>query len=252
MSVQLHGLGTALPPHELPQDVVQVRAQEILGPRYPQFQRLLSTFVSAGIERRYSVVPLDWFSTDHGWAERNAAYLEGGTALFIDAARRALEAADWQADQVDCIVTVSSTGVATPTLEARAMSELGFRRDVRRVPVFGLGCAGGVSGLSIAQSLSDASPDERVLLVVVEACTLSFRTDRLQKADIIATVLFGDGAAAACLSGRTPAGQQVTLASRHPDDLARYARHHGMGRGRHRSGRRLRSRDPRFHRRAHG
>lgn len=211
MSVFLHGLGTALPPHVLPQDVVQARAQKILGARYPQFERLLSAFVSAGIERRYSVVPIEWFSSDHGWSERNAAYLEGGTALFIDAAQAALKASGWEANEVDCIVTVSSTGVATPTLEARAMSEMGFRRDMRRVPVFGLGCAGGVSGLSIAQTLSAANPDERVLLVVVEACTLSFRTDRLQKADIIATVLFGDGAAAACLSGRSAKGQQVTL-----------------------------------------
>jgi len=211
MTVHLHGLGTALPPHVLPQDVVQSRATEILGPRYPQFERLTSTFASAGIERRHSVVPLDWFSADHGWAERNAAYLAGGTALFIEAARRALDAAGWRADEVDCIVTVSSTGIATPTLEARAMAEMGFRRDVARVPVFGLGCAGGVCGLSLAQSLAQANPGARVLLVVVETCTLWFRTDRLQKADIIATVLFGDGAAAACLSGRAPGARRVTL-----------------------------------------
>ena len=92
------------------------------------------------------------------------------------------------------------------------MATMGFRTDVRRVPVFGLGCAGGVSGLSVAQSLADARPRDRVLLVVIETCTLSFRTDRLQKADIIATVLFGDGAAAACLSNLLPDGRRITLA----------------------------------------
>ena len=200
MTIFLNGLATALPPHELPQNIVQERAQELLGPKYPQFQRLLSTFVNAGIDRRYSVVPLEWFTEDQGWKARNDAYLEGATTLFVDAARKALAASGWSADEVDCIVTVSSTGVATPTLEARAAATLGFRDDVRRVPVFGLGCAGGVSGISIAQSMASSRPGERVLLVVVEACTLSFRTDRLEKADIIATVLFGDGAAAACLS----------------------------------------------------
>ena len=97
-------------------------------------------------------------------------------------------------------MTVSSTGVATPTLEARAAAEMGFRADLQRVPLFGLGCAGGVTGLAVARRLAAARPGARVLMVAVEACTLSFRSDRLRKADVIATVLFGDGAAAACLS----------------------------------------------------
>lgn len=211
MSVFLHGLATALPPHVLPQDLVQRKAQEILGENYRQFERLLKTFVSAGIDRRYSVVPIDWFESDHGWQARNEAYIAGASELFAQSAALALADAGWSAEEVDCVVTVSSTGIATPTLEARAMDRLGFRADVRRVPVFGLGCAGGVSGLSLAQSLAAARPDDKVLLVVVEACTLWFRTDRLQKADIIATVLFGDGAAAACLSGQRADGRQISL-----------------------------------------
>lgn len=124
MSVFLHGLGTALPPHELPQDVVKHLAEDILGSRYPQSERLQSTFASSGIERRYSVVPQEWFFKDHGWGDRNNAYLEGATALFIQAARRALATSGWAANEVDCIVTVLSTGIATPTLEARAMADV--------------------------------------------------------------------------------------------------------------------------------
>jgi alkylresorcinol/alkylpyrone synthase len=213
MPVFLHALSTALPPHELPQNIVQERAQEILGPRYPQFERLLGTFITAGIERRYSVAPLDWFSEPHGWADRNRRYLSGASAMFIESAERALGKAGWESGEVDIVVTVSSTGVATPTLEALVRTRVGFRDDVIRVPVFGLGCAGGVSGLATAQALSVAHPGAKVLLVVVEACTLSFRTDRLQKADIIATVLFGDGAAAVCLSTAEPDGRRVTLAA---------------------------------------
>lgn len=212
MTTYLNGLATALPPHELPQDLVRQRAHVILGPRYPQFDRLLKTFESSGIERRWSVAPLDWFDDPHGWKARNDLYLTGATALFVEAAEAALAQAGWRGAEVDCIVTVSSTGVATPTLEALAGARMGFRENVMRVPVFGLGCAGGVSGLSLARDLAAARPGAKVLLVVVETCTLSFRSDRLQKADIIATVLFGDGAAAACLSSSpAAAGPAISL-----------------------------------------
>lgn len=206
MPTYLHGLATALPPHCLSQTDVQARAGIIFGGKYPQFQRLSNTFATAGIAQRHSVVPIDWFSDDHGWTDRNAAFMTGAKALFIDAAQRALEDAGWQSADVDCVVSVCSTGIATPSLEAQAFGNMGFREDIMRVPVFGLGCAGGVSGLATAQAIAAGRPGMRVLLVVVETCSLSFRADRLQKADIIAAVLFGDGAAAACISTTPPQG----------------------------------------------
>ncbi len=200
------------------------RAEVLFADRYPHFDRLAKSFETAGIDSRYSVVPIDWFSRDHGWADRNTAFMSGATALFADAARASLDEAGWSGSDVDCVVTVCSTGIATPSLEAQAFGEMGFREDVMRVPLFGLGCAGGVSGLSVAQSLAAARPGAKVLLVVVETCSLSFRSDRLQKADIIATVLFGDGAAAACLCMTAPeAAGRVTLDPGHqklwPDTL---------------------------------
>ncbi|CUH26053.1 Alpha-pyrone synthesis polyketide synthase-like Pks11 [Jannaschia seosinensis] len=210
MNVTLQGLATALAPYELPQDLVQERAKTVLGPKYPQFERLLSTFVQSGIERRRSVAPLEWFDDGaHGWAERNRIWHDGCAAMWREAAEGALSDAGWRGDEVDVVITVSTSGLATPTLEAVCHEALGFRPDVMRVPVFGLGCAGGASGLSIAAQLAQGRPGSKVLLVVVEACTPSFRTDRLQKSDIIATVLFGDGAAAACLS--TDGDGAVTL-----------------------------------------
>ena len=212
MQVNLHGLATALPPHVLPQDVVLRNAREILGPRYSHFERLVPAFENSGVEKRHAVEPLEWYRTPHDWKERNDAYLSGALELFEDAATRALVAAGCRADEIDTIVTVSSTGIATPTLEARASLSMGFRRDVRRVPLFGLGCAGGVTGLAMARTLAAARPGSRVLVVCVECCTLSFRSDRLQKADIIATVLFGDGAAAAVLSTDEPASGHAAVA----------------------------------------
>ncbi|MEO1949517.1 type III polyketide synthase [Thioclava sp.] len=224
MSVYLHGLSTALPPHCLAQSEVRKRAEIIFGETYPQFERLSKTFDTAGIDRRYSVVPIDWFSEPHGWADRNAAFMEGAKALFIDAAQAALDTAGWQGSEVDCVVTVCSTGLATPSLEAQVLGEMGFRDDIMRVPIFGLGCAGGVSGLSTAQSIAAGRPGAKVLLVVVETCSLSFRADRMQKADIVAAVLFADGAAAACISSEAPgAGQVISLGQGHqktwPDTL---------------------------------
>ena len=200
-STYLRGIGTAVPPYILRQTEVTQEARRLLGKRYSSFEKLLPAFENAGVDQRYSVVPLDWFAKDHGWTDRGAAYLKGATALFIDAATRALDDAGLTAADVDTVVTVSSTGIATPTLEAQAFRTMGFRRNLRRVPVFGLGCAGGVTGLSVARRLAAADPGSTVLMVAVETCSLSFRMDRMQKADIIATVLFGDGAAAAVISG---------------------------------------------------
>ncbi len=212
MTVFLHGLSSALPPHKLAQSDVRKRARMIFGGRYPQFDRLSNTFGTAGIAQRHSVVPIDWFSEDHGWSDRNPAFKIGAKALFIDAAQHALGDAGWAGCDVDCVITVCSTGIATPSLEAQDFSEMGFREGIMRVPLFGLGYAGSVSGLSVAQAIASGQPGAKVLIVVVETCSLSFRADRLQKADIIAAVLFGDGAVAACISSTTPStGKVVSL-----------------------------------------
>jgi len=147
--VTLLALATAVPPHRLEQTAVAELARRIYVKSFARYPKLADVFVNAGIERRYSVQPLQWFEAPHDWSERNDAYLEGASALFVQAAQAALERAGVAARDVDVIVTVSSTGIATPSLEARVGADLGFRPTAARVPVFGLGCAGGVSGLSI-------------------------------------------------------------------------------------------------------
>jgi alkylresorcinol/alkylpyrone synthase len=120
--------------------------------------------------------------------------------LFAAAAGAALDRAGLQADAIDGIVFASTTGIATPSIEARMAPALGFRRDVRRVPMFGLGCAGGISGLATAARLAVAEPGSRWLFVTVETCSISIRLDSDDPAAIVATALFGDGAAAAIVS----------------------------------------------------
>ena len=122
--------------------------------------------------------------------------------LLVNAAERALKRAGCAAEDIDLIVTVSTSGISTPSLDARLVNRLAFRHDVQRLPVFGLGCAGGVLGLSRAAALARANPDARVLFLVVELCGLTFRPRDLSKSNIIATALFGDGAAAVVLGCR--------------------------------------------------
>jgi alkylresorcinol/alkylpyrone synthase len=194
--VALLSLATAVPSNVFPQTEVARRASLHFGGRYADFERMAQVFASAGIERRYGIMPVDWYGVAHDWPERTAAYTQGATALFIAAADKAIRAAGLNAADIDTIVTVSSTGIATPSLEARAAQSMDFRLDVARVPVFGLGCAGGVTGLGVAAKLARAAPGSNVLFVAVEACTLAVRLDQMSKANIVATALFGDGAAA--------------------------------------------------------
>ncbi len=197
--VALLSLATAVPDHVLEQAEVAAFARRIYGDAFDRFPKLADVFTNAGIERRYSVRPLEWFDSPHDWPQRTQAYLDGAGDLFVAAATRALDAAGLKARDVDVVVTVSSTGIATPSLDARMAKRMGFGSDIMRVPVFGLGCAGGVSGLAIGARLARAAPGENVLVVVVELCTLAFRGDRGVKADVISSALFGDGAAAVVL-----------------------------------------------------
>lgn len=206
-AVRLAGLATALPPYRYDQDQIKAFAADMFGADCRDFVMLQAAFENAGIDRRHAVRPLDWYRQPLGWRLRNEAFTEAAQELLVDAGRRALAQAGIAGAAIDTVVTVSSTGLATPTLEARLAPALGLRADVQRVPVFGLGCAGGVTGLALAARLARATPGGHVLLLCVETCTLAFRADRGQRADIIASILFGDGAAAACL---TPANGNAT------------------------------------------
>jgi len=219
--VGLLSLATASPPYELPQADVIDAARRLLAPRFPQFERMAAVFESAGIRTRQSAVPLEWFFEPKGWPERAAAYMAAAVPLYEAAARAALDAASLRGCDIDQIVTVSSTGIATPSLEAHCLTSLGLRTDVARAPVFGLGCAGGVTGLSLAARLAAAEPGSRVLFVCLELCTLSFRMEEPTKADIVATALFGDGAAACVLQSGEGGFASVVSAAEHtwPDTL---------------------------------
>jgi alkylresorcinol/alkylpyrone synthase len=199
---RLLSLATAVPPFALGQAEVAERARRLFAESAAtDLDRLMPVFAHAGIERRYSCVPIDWYEAPHGWSDRNALYLEHAVQLIEEAARKALALARLAPRDIDAVVAVSSTGIATPSLDAVLIGRLGLAPEVKRLPLFGLGCAGGVIGLARAADLARAQPGSRVLLVVVELCALSFRKADTSKSNVVATALFGDGAAAAVVAG---------------------------------------------------
>jgi alkylresorcinol/alkylpyrone synthase len=212
-AAHLFSLATAVPPHRLDQGDV-IRRVEALFDGAPALERLLPVFANSGIRSRYSSVPIEWYDRPHGWAERNRVYIAGALDLLETTTRRLLDQAGIAKDQIDAVVTVSTTGIATPSLDAVLIERIGLRRDVRRLPIFGLGCAGGAIGLARAASQAMAQPGEIVLFLIVELCALSFRRDDWTKSNIVATALFGDGAAGILLSTEG-AGPAIVVTGEH-------------------------------------
>ncbi len=219
---RIHAVAAAVPPYRFSQEDVARRAAGLFDGSFNNLERLMPVYANAAIETRYSCVPLDWYMANHGFAERNSLYLEHATDLLERAATDCLDKAGLAPADIDTLVTVSTTGIATPSLDALLMERLPFRRDTQRLPIFGLGCAGGVLGLGRAAALARATPGSRVLFLVVELCALTFRRGDRSASNIIATALFGDGAAAAVLSSDHAAtGPAITAWGEHtwPDSL---------------------------------
>jgi alkylresorcinol/alkylpyrone synthase len=211
---------TAVPPFALGQTDVMRRIELALGPRSREIVRLLPMFGNTGIERRYSCVPIEWYEELHEWPERNQVYLDSSIELLESATRGVLERAGKSAQEIDAVVVVSTTGIATPSLDALLMERMNLRRNVQRLPIFGLGCAGGAIGLARAAAIARTNPEALVLFLVVELCALCFRRDDFSKSNIVATALFGDGAAAALISSSGP-GAKIVAAGEYtwPDSL---------------------------------
>ncbi len=202
-TAHLVSLATAVPGFGLAQDEVARRAGELFAPMVSDFTRLIPIYRNAEIEQRQSCVPIDWYSQPHTFGERNDLFLSNAADLLTEAGEKALATAGMPAREIDTVITICSTGIATPSLDARLIGRLGLRSDVQRLPVFGFGCAGGVLGLSRAAAMAKARPQSTVLLLAVELCGLTFRAQDRSKSNIVATALFGDGAAAAVISSRS-------------------------------------------------
>lgn len=196
-------LGLATTEGPFPAAQVDVRAQTLSMFEGADFDalELSSVFENAAIARRTFAWPLERFAERPGVAERAARFSSLAPVMLADAARRAADASLRR--RITHVVTVCSSGIATPTLECLIASELEIPASARRVPVFGLGCAGGAAGLAIARDLASSSTDACVLLLVIELTSLTLITDDASRRNFVACALFGDGAAAAVIGAPT-------------------------------------------------
>lgn len=163
--------------------------------------RLSDVFENANIDRRYFSKPLEWWGEERSFEQKNRAYIDSALKLGEQACRKCLENAAVKASDVDHIIFINTTGLATPSIDARLLNLLDFKSDIRRTPIWGLGCAGGAAALSQAHHYLLGHPDQRVLIYAVELCGLTFQQNDLSKSNFVATALFGEGASAVLLSG---------------------------------------------------
>jgi alkylresorcinol/alkylpyrone synthase len=192
----LLSVATAVPKHRLAQGEVAAIAPRLFDRRKSDIDRLMPVFDNAGIATRNSCVPIDWYLQPHGWRERNQLYLDNAVELLTEAAENALAEAGRTAKDIAAVVVVSTTGIATPSLDALLLNRLNLPSNILRLPIFGLGCAGGVLGLGHAVALARSLDHGDVLFLAVELCALTFRQGDLSKSNIVAAALFGDGASA--------------------------------------------------------
>ncbi len=218
---RLRSLATAVPAIVLDQADVETLGRRIFAGRGDAFERMRPIYGNAGIEKRHSCVDLDWYMQEHSWRERSTLYIENARKLMRQAAEECLDQAGLVPDDIGGIAVVSTTGVATPSLDALLIEDMALRRDISRLPVFGLGCAGGVIGLNRVAELARGQPDKKWLFIVVELCGLTFRRADLSNSNIVATALFGDGAAAMVIDSETDTGPAIICGGEHtwPDSL---------------------------------
>ncbi|MGH7123480.1 MAG: type III polyketide synthase, partial [Stellaceae bacterium] len=163
----MRGITTVVPPNVMGQGDVAAGVRALFADmRDDRVERLMPVYANTGIERRHACVPMEWHRGLHGWRERSEIYLDSATTLLEQAAVNCLAKAGLEARDVDAIVVVSTSGIATPTLDALLINRLGLRSEVKRLPIFGFGCAGGVLGLSRAADLARLDPDGNVLFLV--------------------------------------------------------------------------------------
>lgn len=213
---RLLSLATAVPEHRLERRSVEAFATRVFDPERSEIGRLLPAFGNAGIAERRSALPLERLAAPRGWRQRHADFLETAPPLAERALLACLAQAGLAAEAVDALVVTCTTGFTVPSLDALLMQRLPFRADLQRLPVFGLGCAGGALGLARAAALAQAQPGSRVLLLSLELCTQTFRPNDGSNSNIIACALFADGAAAALLSTEPAAGEAAAPASAGP------------------------------------
>ncbi len=203
----LASVGTALGAHTYPQPVITAAFGALVVPD-PERRGLLERLhAAAGVRTRHLALPLEAYPALDGFTAANEAFVAVALELSEQAVRRALAAAGVRPSDVDLVVSTTVTGVAAPSIDARLVPRLGLREDVKRVPLFGLGCVGGAAGVARVHDHLVGHPDDVAVLLSVELCSLTVQRDDDSTANLVASGLFGDGAAAVVMLGASRAAR---------------------------------------------
>lgn len=215
-------VSTFSPPNSLNQDVATEFSRELFSENFNDIDRLLKVFSNGEIMERQFAVPLSWFEKDHSLQERNDLYIELASEYGASAVASCLHntyflSSPIDVSFIDAIIVVSSSGIATPSLDAIIMNKLNFSANTKRIPLWGLGCAGGASGIARGYDFCKAYPKANVLVVCIELCSLTFQKNDLSKSNLIGTSLFADGTACALIIGDESSLKDVTKSQLLPE-----------------------------------
>lgn len=204
----IFSVGRALPPHTADQEALIEAFRRVWAKENFNLSRVEAFHRAVRVGRRHLALPLDAYEELEGFASRNRVFAEVAVSLGAEAITEALARAGLHPNEVDHLYFATITGLATPSIDARLVNRLGFRSDVKRTPIFGLGCVAGAAGIARASESVRAFPGSRAVLLSVELCSLTLQRDDFSVANLIASGLFGDGAAAVVLGdGAVPRGR---------------------------------------------
>ncbi len=219
--ITIAATATAVPPHVLSRDLVKEYIGRVFQLSGRRLDAILEVIDNSKIDRRYSIFPVDYLIEPRPLAQTSLEYREHAISLAAGVAQEALDRAGLTPIDVDLFITVSCTGVMIPSVDAYVAQQMGFRPNVRRLPITELGCAAGAAGLTRAWEYVQAYPTATVLLIAVELPSLTFQRKDFSQANLISAVLFGDGAAAAVITGRETRGPAILASESYlfPDSI---------------------------------
>lgn len=218
-------VGTATPPYAVEQEQVERFVKDLFQSSFRNIDRLLPVFKNANIQKRYFAAPLSWFSKDHSFQEKNDLFIQNALELSKAAVEKCLLHSPFlkrslEIHDIEAIFFITSTGIATPSIEARLMNVLPFSKHTKRIPIWGLGCAGGAAGISRAFEYCQAFPKANVLVISVELCSLTFQRNDRSKSNLIGTSLFADGVACCLICGKDSPALKESKLNKLPKILA--------------------------------
>jgi alkylresorcinol/alkylpyrone synthase len=212
---------TAVPPHLMTRDDMKYYFGRVFDIPERRIEAMMSIVDNAQVNTRHSIFPIDYTIQPRPLSKTNDEYIEHAVKLGREVAEKCLERAGLRPEDIDLIITVSCTGFMIPSLDAHLINLMGFRSNVRRMPFTELGCAAGAMALGRAAEFLAARPGGNALIIAVELPSLTFQRKDISQANLISSILFGDGAAAVIVSGKTAPGPKILSTETYtfPDSL---------------------------------